>query len=121
MNDVDPGACLLQDLCKAAGLSEQPLLLLMHDSQLGDASLLEALHDLLSTGNTTGLFATYEMDQIVAQISEAMGLATDERVSDNKDFQRLSVLNISLSRAFMLLAVFSLLGIAALNCANQVL
>ena len=56
----------------------------MHDSQLGDASLLETLHDLLNTGSTTGLFAAYEMDQIVAQISEALGLATDERVSHHR-------------------------------------
>lgn len=65
----------------------------MHDSQLADASLLEALHDLLGTGNTTGLFATYEMDQIVAQISEALGLATDERVSNS---QLLSLLKTGL-------------------------
>ncbi len=72
---------MLQDHCKAAGLNEQPLMILMHDSQLGDASLIEALHDLLDTGMVSGLFSTFEMDQIVAQLSEAMGLATDERVS----------------------------------------
>ena len=55
-------------------------MILMHDSQLGDSSLLEALHDLLDTGTMSGLYTTFELDQITATISEAMEFATDERV-----------------------------------------
>ena len=82
-----------------AGLSEQPLVILMHDSQLGDSSLLEALHDLLDTGNVSGLFSTFEMDQIIAQVSESLGLATDERVCGNLCNQLVCMFMLCLAHA----------------------